>query len=233
MKNTIIMSMATHPQRKVCLQHTVNSVINQCDKLNIYLNNYTDIPEFLKHKKIMCYLGSDLGDVGKFYNITNEDGYFFTIDDDLIYPRDYTQRMIQRIVYHKHKAIIGVHGSTFNPLKMNSYYKDRSLSHYRASLAQERTVHLIGTGTSAFHTSTIKVRIEDFPKPNMADIWFALLAQKQNIPMILITRPLLWIKDAPEATNTSSIYTTSKGKSHGSYQTEIIKQYHNWRLIGE
>jgi len=230
MKNEITIALASIPQRENCLRQVITSVINQCDKLNIYLNGYKNKPEFLNHKKIICFIRDDLGDIGKFYNIENENGYYFTIDDDIIYPNDYAYKMIQAIDRHQKKVIMGVHGSIINAQRMYNYYKDRSLTHYRNQLLQERGVHIIGTGTAAFHTSTIKVKLTDFPQPNMADIWFALLAQKQRIPMILIPRPLHWLKDVPEALQMESIYSKSKGKKHGAYQTEIIRQYPNWKI---
>lgn len=226
----IIMSLASIPQRQACLSKVIHSVINQCDKINVYLNGYTNKPDFLNNKKITCFIKNDIGDIGKFYNIEKENGYYFTIDDDIIYPPDYTQKMIQAIDRHQKKVIMGVHGSIINTRVMNNYYRDRNLTHYRNSLIQERGVHVIGTGTAAFHTSTIKIKLSDFPQPNMADIWFALLAQKQKIPMILITRPLMWLKDVPEALQMESIYSKSKGKKHGSYQTQVIREYDKWKI---
>jgi hypothetical protein len=230
MKNVVI-GVASIPQRQNCLEQVVSSVIGQCDKINIYLNSYTSRPKFLNHPKIVCYQKEDLGDIGKFYNIENENGYYFTIDDDIIYPSDYVQKMVKLIDNLQRKAIVGVHGCVINTKAMNNYYKDRNLTHYRAALQQNRKVHIIGTGTAAFHTSTIRIKLSDFPKPNMADIWFALLAQQQNVPMILIPRQQLWLKDVPQALQMTSIYSQSKGKGHGAYQTKIIRDYKNWKIV--
>jgi len=230
MNNKIIMSLASIPSRKDCLREVIKRVINQCDKINVYLNDYIDIPDFLKNKKITVFQEKNIGDIGKFYNVEKEDGYYFTIDDDIIYPNDYTYRMIKFIQEHQNKIVTGVHGCTLNMNSMNNYYKDRSLIHFRHGLQKERRVQVIGTGTMAFHTSTINVKLNDFMYPNMADIWFSLLAQKQKIPMILISRMAGWLKDIPEALSTSSIYSNSKGKSHGAYQTKIIREYENWKI---
>jgi hypothetical protein len=201
--------------------------------MNIYLNNYKHIPDFLINEKIKCFHGEDLGDIGKFYNIEKENGYYFTVDDDIVYPQDYIRKMIEAIEKFKRKSIIAVHGSVVNFQRLNNYYKDRSLTHFKNELRQFRTVHVSGTGTTAFHTDTIKIKLKDFEKSNMADIWFALEAQKQNIPINLIPRNAGWLRDIPEALQMPSIYSTSKNKAHGEYQTKILKQYTNWKLFHE
>jgi hypothetical protein len=228
MSEKIIISLASIEKRSNCLRQVVRSLINQCDKMNVYLNDYKKIPDFLNNKKINVITRGDIGDIGKFYNIENENGIYLTVDDDIIYPSDYVYRMVEFLKSHKNKIAAGVHGCILNLNSMNNYYKDRNLTHYRHPLEKERVVHIIGTGTLAFHTSEIKIRLSDFEKKNMADVWFAILAHKQHIPMILITRSKMWLQDIPEATQMESIYSTSKGKNHGSFQTNIIKQFKGW-----
>jgi hypothetical protein len=113
---------------------------------------------------------------------------------------------------------------------MWNYYRARSLTHFRANLNDEKRVHVIGTGTAAFHTDTIKLSRKNFPKPNMADIWFAIEGQKQRVPFILIPRPMLWLNDAPSARLTTSIYTKSRNKEHGKYQTKVVIDYGQWKI---
>jgi hypothetical protein len=38
-------------------------------------------------------------------------------------------------------------------------------------MIRAKQVNILGTGTIAFHTDTIKLSIDDFKLPNMADIW--------------------------------------------------------------
>lgn len=229
MKENITIGLASFPPRQNCLKVAIDSVIHQCDKINIYLNNYKEIPVFLNNKKINCFLQNDIGDIGKFFNIENERGYYFTIDDDIIYPKDYVTNMINSLNKFKNKVAIGVHGYTFNK-PIRNIYKDRALTHYRSSLVNYRNVHVIGTGTLAFHTSTLQLKLNDFLKPNMADIWFALSAQRNKIPLYLLPRPNKWLMDIPEALVMESIYNKSKNKSHGNYQTEVVNQYKEWKL---
>ena len=225
--------MATYPPRQKCLKETVPSLVNQCSRLFIYLNDYSSVPDFLAHPRIEAFCGSkypSCGDIGKFYMIEHVDGYYFTVDDDIIYPSDYMKRMVNRIEFYQHRAVLGVHGCVLNMNHMHNYYRARNLTNYRNHLSMDRPVHVIGTGTAAFHTSTIKITLKQFPIPNMADIWFALQGQKQKVPFILINRGGFWLKDSPSAPSTSSIYRKSMNKEHGKLQTQTIKNYPDWKI---
>lgn len=224
------MGMATYPPRRKCLEEVVPHLMSQCTKLFVYLNGYTEIPDFLQHPRITPILGDNIGDIGKFYHLNAVKGYYFTVDDDIIYPHNYTQRMIKFIDHLGKRCVIGVHGCVLNLKNMWNYYRSRSLTHYRGRLDRERYVHLIGTGTAAFHTNTIKLDLSMFQRPNMADVWFALEGQKQRVPFVLIPRPSRWLNDSKTAPQTTSIYRKSKNKQHGKYQTKVIKEYGNWKI---
>jgi len=229
----IYYGMATYPPRKKCLLEVIPNIVPQCTKLFVYLNEYEDVPKILEHPKIKVIMGKDhghCGDIGKFHFVDKVDGYYFTVDDDIIYPPDYTQRMVGLIDQYKQKVVVGVHGCVLNLKNMWNYYRARNLTNYRSRLDAPRSVHVIGTGTAAFHTSTIKLSRETFKEKNMADIWFALEGQKQRIPFVLIPRKAFWLNDSPTALTTTSIYRKSRDKKHGEYQTQVIREYGKWNL---
>jgi hypothetical protein len=77
---------------------SVESVIDQYDVINVALNSYEAIPAELYDKKIRIYItDNELGDAYKFIDLINSDGYYFTIDDDIEYPSDYTKFMISNV----------------------------------------------------------------------------------------------------------------------------------------
>ena len=108
----VTVSIATIPSRKEALKITIDSLINQVDKIYIYLNNYEEIPNYLTYnsyklktqglKKIEYFRSQnykDLGDVGKFHCVGIIKGYHFTCDDDIIYPDNYIKYMIEKGYY--------------------------------------------------------------------------------------------------------------------------------------
>lgn len=225
-------SIASYPTRINSLKQAVESIIDQVDSLHIYLNNYKYIPDFLKSDKINVYLSDeqsgDLGDAGKFFKTNEIKGYYLSIDDDLIYPAGYVWRILNKINDYGRSAVIGVHGKIMKP-SVNSYYKDKAVFyHCTSELQNDQIVHVLGTGTMGFHTDTIKITVDDFKIPNMADIWMAIIGQKRNIPFISISRKKNWLKHVRLEDEEDTIYNKSVGRD--KKQTEIFNSVPIWIL---
>ena len=141
----ITVSIASIPKREKSLYKTVDSLINQIDYLNIYLNGYSSAPFFLKNNnKINFILSSenkDLGDIGKFYFSESIKGYHFTCDDDIIYPNNYIQFMIEKLKIHK--GFISCHGAIFHH-QFDSFYNSKTTFHFRKKLDNDILVNLVG-----------------------------------------------------------------------------------------
>ena len=110
-RDSIVCGMATIESRKESLKETVSSIINQVDKLIIYQNGYYEIFDFLKNPKIevisSLHTGVDMGDAGKFYKLNEYDNcYYFSVDDDLIYPEKYFSETLRRCNEFENKKVI-------------------------------------------------------------------------------------------------------------------------------
>ena len=106
MKENIIVNVASF-NRTESLILSLKSIYNQCDIINVCLNNHKgEIPDFLFSPKINLTLtDNSKGDAFKFKFLEESEGYFFTIDDDLIYPINYVEYMINKCKEHKNKKI--------------------------------------------------------------------------------------------------------------------------------
>lgn len=223
LKEPMIASVASIPEREIFLQKTIDSIIDQVDILNVYLNSYKKIPHFLFKKKIRYFLSNgrgDFGDAGKFFPLQYYSGFLFTLDDDLYYPSDYISTMIDKVNFYKKTSFICVHGNLLPQNKINSYYKDKTGIHFSKSIVVDQKVDIPGTGTLAFHSSLYSVKMEDFSIPNMSDIWLFKVAQERNIPVISIERKNMWIKSLIIGNDEHSIY--SKFSKDDSLVTKII-----------
>lgn len=223
--------MAAIPQRERSLEQVVNSILPQCDELNVYLNNWDHTPEFLKHKKINAYRSEeelgDLGDVGKFYKISTQKGYIFTVDDDFIYPADYAARMIEAIDRYKRKAVVSLHGRLLKK-KSSSYYKEFDKMYAAChTVPVDAWVHEVGTGVTAFHSDTIVSSLDMFPYTNMSDILFSMELQRRKIPMLVIAHKSTWLKGATKHNQTYGIYWTLQ--SDDKWITDFVNDF-NWHL---
>lgn len=223
----IVASLASIPEREFALEMVVKSLYNHVDRLNVFLNGYSYVPTFLRRRKIDVARSqnhNDLGDAGKFFWAGLFEGYCFHCDDDLFYPEDYVPCLVRAIERYNRKAIVGLHGcEILSPFEC--YGKSRRLWHYQKRVRIDKHVHLLGTGTVAYHTSTAKLCVADFPLPNMADAWLALEMQRQNVPMVCVAHPENWLR-AIKGTLQNSIYRlnqhTEEGQRRAEYQNRVL-----------
>lgn len=237
-KDPVVVNVCSIPQREHAFQKTIESIIDQCDVINIYLDGYKKTPSFLdKHKNKCKVIHSvdlpGLRDNGKFIELEkfiskNISAYYFTIDDDIIYPVDYINTLIKQIDLLDQKCAIGVHGVILkdNP---HGYFSDRRIVYnFTKPLEEKRTVNLLGTGTLAFHTSIFSYfSLSSFKTPGMADIYFSIECKKHNIPLLAIARHESWLIDMnPSPDNT--LY--HEFRSDDSKQAKLIKNNLPWGL---
>lgn len=220
------------PQRIGSLHETILSVLHQADKVNVYLNEFSEIPDFLYHPKIFFFKSQhelgDLGDVGKFFKANTEKVYLFFIDDDIIYPKTYAADLIGYIERFKRKAVISLHGRILPDRPVKSYYKDflevfPCLQNHRESF-----IHIAGTGVMALHSDTFTPEVAMFETSNMADIWLSAELQKRSVPIFCPASRKGYIKDSNKYNHNYSIARFCC--SNDSFQTDVVNKHVPWKL---
>lgn len=208
-------TMATFPARSEVLKKTLPLILQQVDKLFIYLNNYTHIPDFLAHEKIEAILGieasGDLRDNGKFYKHHELTGFVFTFDDDIFYPTDYVQRHIVSQEMYGRRVVTGVHGVIYPQAKLG-YMDGRTVLHFREK-HDYRLVDSLGTGTTCFHSSLLRPKIEQFKTAGVCDLWFATLCHEAGIPLLSIERPANWLVESDRAEQGPRLYDEARASA--------------------
>jgi hypothetical protein len=202
----IICGMATIYNRKDTLKECIDSILPQVDKLILYQNGYFEVFDFLRNPKIevisSLITGVDMGDAGKFYKLNDfENSYYFSVDDDLIYPKNYFSDTVRRVNEFDYKKVITYHGRNFNKFPINSYYKSAS-ERYAClhKVNNDVKVQFGGTGVMCFHTSLIKIPFEYFRHPNMADVWIGKYCIENNIEIICLKHNEGYVKYIPQKT---------------------------------
>lgn len=191
-------AMASFPARRESLKAVLEKILPQLDELRLYLNDYDDIPDFAHHPKIRAVLGKDadgdLRDNGKFHGLPTEDNsYIFTLDDDLDYPKDYIARMIQYIEMLGRACVVGVHGVIF-PRNEFTRLQQRKVFDFRKAHTGH-FVDLLGTGTTAWHSSVFRPSLDEFATRGQCDLWFAAAAAKRNVPFFAVPRGENWLAE--------------------------------------
>lgn len=207
--NAIFVGIASIPKREKALKQALQSLTNQVDKIFVALNGYTKIPAYASEFSNVEFMLTDnsLGDANKFIKVDEVQGYYFSCDDDIVYPKDYVEKMIKKL--SQYGGIITCHARTIIKPKIRSFYRDTQQHHFMLRQYEDIRSHIPGTGVCMFHTDQVPVSYNDFKAPNMADIWLGVFAKENNIPVTCIERQRRWLNDIT-IPDDKTIYNTAK-----------------------
>jgi len=202
MRETRIVNVASY-NRIDSLVKSLESIIDQCDVINVSLNSHDgDIPEILYHDKVNLMLSDNsLGDAMKFYMLDKSNGYYLTIDDDLIYPPNYVEYMIAKCKEYGNTRVMTLHGRNFSSFPITSYYRSATERYGCLNTVKKNViVQFGGTGVMCFHTDLFKVGIDYFMAPNMADVWIGRYCLDNKIEILCLRHESGFIKYIPQKT---------------------------------
>jgi len=211
--------IASVEERQQQLKIVINALYDQVDLIHLILNWYTEIPQWIKElPKIFAHLNPENKNahdsVWQYVEAENvatkvngQENYYFICDDDLLYPKDYVSEMIKAVDRYKKSCVITCHGANIQR-PVESYLKSRNVYGFSDPLERDIFVDMAGCGTVAFHSSTIKPILQHFPIPYCRDLWFSILAARQNVKIISIARPSFWI--IPLETSGETVYEATQ-----------------------
>jgi hypothetical protein len=95
------------------------------------------------------------------------------------------------------KCAVGMHGEMYGN-EIRHWTKDRQKTqHFYYELEMDTPTCVLGTGCALYHTDFIDVKPEDFKSPNMADVWFTLLCDKQRKFRVVLAHKRGWLQILP------------------------------------
>jgi hypothetical protein len=185
-------NIATYPARFSQLLNTLESIRGQFDEVRICCNEYDFIPKELE--QYTSFIPErNLTDNGKFYylDVISEHEYYFTLDDDIIYPPDYVTKMVAFI--DKYGVIATLHGRILLDLNVN-YYRGHKFFHCKSENQHPIRLDVCGTGVTAFSTKNFHpYRLAKHEYQKMSDIIFSHAAAMSNKKIGLIPKPDNWV----------------------------------------
>jgi len=195
----VVVGMATTAERVKYSQKAIKSLEQNTIQPEIWLYNNGKNSQ-------------DLTDNGKFYGLRmiKEPCYYFTCDDDIIYPPNYIESMIAEI--DKHNCIITHHGRILRGENKN-YYTDHIGFRCLSDQYNTTKIDVCGTGVTAWRTDYFNpIDICYSEDKRMADLVFSLEATKQGKKIMIVPHVKGWLKDlkVPEEL---TIYYMEKDKS--------------------
>jgi len=233
-----IASFASIAPRRAQLIRAVESIIAQVDHVFIYLNGHPEPwPGLWSYadkitwafSRTSGWRGSEgkfwWSDAAKFARPIHLGGdVAFGCDDDIEYPCDYVEGMIESLERHP-GSIVGVHGARIKE-PITGYHECLDLRwRFTAGLLHDTRVHILGTGTIAYRPKDIRLDFAKFYVPNMSDLWLAILAREQSIDLWAVHRPARWCRAIP-----TTGYSISSAKSSGRdlAETELVQMHAPW-----
>ncbi len=209
LKAQTIVAMATFPPRREGMLKVVRDLLPQCDKMYVYMNGYTEIPEEMpKADHLHCLLAGpgtgnpDKGSQGKFHWAGLDDGYYLTVDDDIHYPEGYVNYMAAGVEKYGRKCIVGLHGALFQldpsgriPRGILQSRARRILG-YTKGIRRDRVVHTLGGGVMASYPKALGLTaaVCTGPLHSGDDEDLALWAQRNQVGMVRLAGFEDWVK---------------------------------------
>lgn len=195
----ITVGIATMPGREENIQRVVADLSTQVDAIHVYANQLPGIPRWTaEYDNLFWHTGRNLTDAGKLYGLDCvTDGYYLVCDDDLLYPPDYAERLVDGIKRYGDERICGWSGGILKSPPINDYYRDGRVKrwHWKEEIAADQPCNMLLTCLAGWHVDVLRgwshraCMVE-----KMTDIWLALEAQKRRIGMTVLARPAGWIQ---------------------------------------
>lgn len=213
-KEQSLVVIATIERRSNMLRSSIDSLIDQVGLIYVYLNDYSHKHNWMidyesKYENINFTIGKmclgDLGDAGKFilFNYI-KDKFYFSADDDIIYPNDYVQKTISTMQSQNIK-VLSYHGRRFGdqslPIKgyLRDTHPDTKRIHFNGGNDHGEFVHAIGTGVSCFDKASLKdiklpTDLMYHSKRNISDVWVSTHLLKSGIIPYIPSFNRSWIR---------------------------------------
>ena len=195
-----VATIATLASRAETFQLVLPVIHAQVDHVFVYLDGYGALPSFLERfDRVTVRRAEDLHASSRFLCLEDLSAptVVLTVDDDIIYPPDYVNHLVNALQQLGGQAVVGVHGRIFLP-PHQSYVKDAAVLHFARGLEHARQVHELGTGTCAFISSNLELNPRTWARNDMDDIILAIEAQRRRLWRIAVARPARWLTSHAE-----------------------------------
>jgi len=214
----VVVGIATTGKRVESLARTIESLKNQVDVIHVYDNSIESV---------------DLTDNGKFrfLELYDEPIYYFSCDDDIVYPHNYIKETILSIEHHQ--CIVSYHGRILRALDV-SYYQGHSAFSCLGHYPQTKRIDVAGTGVCGFRTDYFNpIDIWKADDKRMSDLVFSLEASNQGKKIMHQGHKGRWITYIEQPKGTT-IWETEHQREHRQIEVANVIFTQNkkqWNLM--
>jgi len=231
--------LATYPARFNTIGRTVRTLLNQSrkpDQIHIWVNESHDPPPLPDDESIVLHMApnENLTDKGKFAAAQlAPEGIVILADDDLKYPHDYVETMVNEVNRFNGEVCVGLHGVVFpvgeDIQTIDDYFSRRRVHLYSRGLSVHLPCHVMGTGTMAFDSRKINFNHETWDHNKMVDLHVGVDCQKMRVPIVTIPRRNQWLRSFEVEESDVSIWQTVKSDTALQKQmVEVLMRVADW-----
>lgn len=228
----VVVALCSIPERADQLWATLRSLAPQADAIHLYLDRYDELPGFLAEfsNQLTVWRSQQhpgLRDNAKLLPLGSLAApcYYFTCDDDIVYPPDYVHCLVKRLEAYQRRVVLGVHGVLL-PEQPSGYFSGfRKVFNFEHPLENDQLVNVLGTGTVALHTSLCPgLDLRQFRTSGMLDLWLATWCKTQGVPMVAIARHGRWLQEMKN--EAPSLFTQYLDADPA--QAELVRHHAPW-----
>jgi FkbM family methyltransferase len=185
--------MATLRVRAETASRVVESISPQVDNVCVVLNrigdeNVEEWKSYFKSKNVLFYVrDNQMGDAERYIPVkTDEKAYYLSIDDDLIYPPGYVEKMVKGC--EKYNCPVSLHGKFFPKFPVQSYIRqpDALYLQCRNNLDVDTKIQTPGCCVVCWRSDQIDLSYGQFKVKNRSDIEVGRIAAEKGIPIICL-----------------------------------------------
>lgn len=241
----IVATCASLVSRERLLRQAVGSLLPQVDAVCVYLNGHQQIPEFLRHPKVLYAVLSIeagyRGGEGKFFFWDADafkappapwhpDTVGITFDDDIVFPPDYAARMVEALD-RRPGSIACVHGSILTE-PFVGWRQSRRCVHFAKPLAADTRIHVPGTGTMAFRARDFLISIQrDYPWSHCCDPVAGILAKRDGHEVWAVARKAGWLRALGQPKAGSTVSGQRVAANVDQAETDMIRAAGPWPAL--
>lgn len=187
----ISVNIATQPKRFETLLQTIETFRRQSvkpDVIRVWWNG--DVKPSIDGVEIMS--GDNLTDNGKFAFVRPNE-YYFTADDDILYPFDYIEHTLERLKAYP-ECVLSYHGRKLSG-RNRRYYAGHSSYACLGDVMDDTLIDVPGTGVMCFNTNHFQPDPFRYGHNRMADVLIGLESARLGRQVICLAHGMGWIRD--------------------------------------
>jgi hypothetical protein len=235
--DTKVATLATIPGREDELRLCLGSLCPQMDAVVVVFNYAASpLPGWLEQFQTdvgnlyPIVADNSMGDAMKFGMSEHLQGWQFICDDDIVYPADFADRLMDRAEHYGRRAVVGVSGAIIPAGGVGrSYYSGRTgRTNTFHTVPADMPVNLVMSCGICWHSSLTRLSLSEFRCRNMGDVFLALHCQRERIPCVVAKHAASWLKYPASMRQKPTIWAARA--SHDHIQAAYINEIADWRI---